>query len=417
MIRRFKHIVILSLIFFVSIGYIKNGCAQLLDIQTKSMDGEVRLLRDRMDSNTHYLIETMAFWCAPCVRSIDKFNAQKEYWKERYNVEVILLVDKHFNDLEYIQTEMDNFGWDLEIFATNNAFGPLGINSIPRYFLVNAGTYNPVKVSSQTCGGYERLFQIRLENTHLKSVFNSAVVQTVVNIDCASTAIDVNLNTLIDDVEYAQTGTLLLTEDSITKSIYYLNDNNSNEKYLDYTLGLCESSVYTDFEGDEMTAKIMEISKSDTTIILTTDKYIKTNCFQDSVPFTLIQGIGTNAGLLFDIEDGGIVSRLACHTSNVINYQDEELKEYCQPTSTFEDNEIGKLLIIPNPSDGFFRVDFPFRSQWILKIMTIDGIAIKVQNSHTKALDMNMDLKLNSGAYIIECSTNNKQYFEMLIVN
>jgi len=61
-----------------------------------------------------------------------------------------------------------------------------------------------------------------------------------------------------------------------------------------------------DFEGDYMVVQIEEIYTKGGRSYMVTDKVISNDCDQE-VPFIIIEGIGTNGGLLFNIENDRVI--------------------------------------------------------------------------------------------------------------
>ncbi len=405
------------LLLLLSIGKERGSGQSLMNIVTKDSSGQISILKDRLDPETNYLIESMAFWCVPCINSINRFQYHKQYWKERYNLEVILLEDEHYDHMDYVIAQTEEHGWTIPIFTTDDIFTSLGITSIPRYFLVKARSTKEVRISN--IYNHDLIFQQFFESEMYPSILKNDFTQYIQNEDCtismhtsfAKDSID------IDGFTYYDFDGLLLHEDSNGKNLYTYSGGNSPYLFFDYPL--CAKRILTDADGDQIEVSIIDIAKTDSTRILTTDKYIESGCGIDSFPFQIIQGIGTNAGLNFDIKNGKIVSRLVCHQSNdSIIYTNESLAAYCHPSSTFSMSQIVEPLIFPNPIKygQSITLRMPISGYWEVEWTNLDGQTISKEIFIGKTTRLRLPETIDQIA-ILSISSRQRIYHKIIIVS
>lgn len=401
----------MAIIFDVSAQY-----QVILDFETKDLDGNIEKLRDRLDPNKNYLFETMAFWCGPCVRSIDKFTYQQNYWRERFNLEIILIEDEHWDDVQYVSDRMMNNGWDLDIVISDKKFYSAGINSIPRYYFLQSG----VDTLERMPTAIEVFLIGRLDSIFFKPVLDREFTQLVLNEDCDKVEVEAYQNmkdTTINNLKYHGFESLLFREDDQNGNVLKYDPVLQTESiYLKYSAPLCSEFWLKDREGDSISVKIMDIYSKDSIIHLVTDQLLVNECGSELVAFELIQDIGTNAGFFFDIEDAKIVSRLVCHRdNNQIVYLDTELEALCNLSTSLSSENSSEIRIYPNPASSHLNMEFSEEGEKLIEIYNANGALIeRLKTSDRSAVLLFNKATVTSWMYV-RIQTKNELYIEKFV--
>ena len=204
--------------FVLSISILSCQTTSILDFTVKDLNGDTFLLKERLDPNSNYIFEAMAFWCTPCIKSIEKFNYHKHYWKDRFNTDIILIEDEHWDDIPYVENEMMEYGWDLDIVVSNDQFSSAGISAIPRYYFKAAASDTVERV----VGNIEKFLLERTDSIHFFPILDTDFRQVVVQENCVeatSYVFDEQLDTIINEERYSQAQGLLLREDELNGNI------------------------------------------------------------------------------------------------------------------------------------------------------------------------------------------------------
>lgn len=381
-----------------------SGIGQnLLDMPVKDINGEVYSLRDHIDPSSNYIIEAMAFWCAPCRRSMDDFTYHQAYWKERFNTEIILIDDEHYDDIPYVENEMQEGNWDLNILLSDEAFSGFGINSYPSYYFIEAQSDSIYEISS----GNERFLLEKVDSIYFNSNFDENFQQTYISEECSNIVTDYfNVaDPLINiaDHSYYKYSSLLLRERDLNGDLMLLDPLTNEERiYIKYSAPLCSEQVLTDVNGNDLEYKVLEKYQVDGVLHILTDRMIYEECTGDEKSLELIQGLGTNAGLKFDIIDNKVRSRLICHQiEEESTYEDEELSDLCVPLALDEQNNRLEVNILPNPSSGCFQIIMPFPGMKKIELYTTSGKMIYSIQSKNDQLTISDIDHLNKESIIL----------------
>lgn len=407
--KKYVHILPLLFILLLNVSFV-NITAQnesILDFTIKKLDGDTLELREHLDQNSNYIIETMAFWCEPCIRSIDKFNYHKNYWKERFNVNILLIEDEHWDDLEYVENEMQEFGWDLEIVVSDDQYSTVGINSIPRYFFKSAASDTLERVY----GNIEKFLIERVDSVKFSSIFDTDFKQVVLEEDCGEMGVykyNQEDNVVLQEKVYHDFDNMILRENEQNGDLIRFNfDKLKDETYIKYSAALCSRIWLKDREGDSLMVKILDRYQVDSTLHVITDKMIVNECSNEEIPFELIQNIGTNAGLAFDIEEGEVRSRLICHNGKEdVIYTDDELGGMCLSLSDLN-IAITDLNIktYPNPAKSNLTVILNFDGEKKIELCAFNGEKLLSQITDANETEILLPRNMNSSLYFLKIST------------
>lgn len=333
---------------------------QIIDFtfDTKDYDEIVKPLNERLDSEKNYLVLFSAFWCQPCVKQLDDvFSKNIDIYRDLYNLEIIILNDDHYNQTNIALNKIRDKQWYFHQFMTDRIFIDLGINSIPRDYLIIAGKTEGKRVHSSS-------FLSALESHYIESGYDSPFFsdnsQQLSSSDCTDIDIHnyglVNTATYINKEYYAVDGQYYRSG-VLNKNIYRYDLLAEKEILVfDYYLDKCDEFTLRDQEGDAIQISIESSVIEDGEIVLETNQTIKNDC-GDNVPFIMSSAYGSNAGLIFDIENDEIVSRLICHTKdNQSIYMDTELADLCESVSTVAHELQNKIYLTNNPGNGIFEM-------------------------------------------------------------
>ena len=406
---KIKNISSVLLVFsFCIIGLTSFGQNEsILDFTVKKLNGDTLKLRDNLDPNANYIIETMAFWCEPCIRSIDEFNYHKNYWKERFNVNILLLEDEHWDDLPFVESKMEELGWDLEIVVSNDQFSTVGINSIPKYFFKGVAS-DSVEVVS---GNIEKFLIERVDSIKYEPILENDFKQVSVSADCeqltvfkfdASEDIDINGNNykVINDIPFRES-------DQNGNIIRFNSAKGEDETYIKFSSALCSRIWLKDLEGDSLLVKILDRYQQDSVLHVVTDQVISNECPGEEVSFELVQNIGTNAGFNFNIENGRIISRLICHKQEEeLIFIDDELGIMCQSLST-KPLSLDQLNIqvYPNPVRSNLQIKLYFDGKKKIEIINSNGQILVSKNTENNEIELDLPKQARTSLLLLKITT------------
>ena len=385
----------------------------ILDFDVKDMDGNVSPFKDILDPNTNYLIETMAFWCIPCRRSMDEFSYHRQYWKDRFNLEIIMIDDEHFGDLEYVRLIMERNNWDLNIVMSDGEFSSAGITSIPRYFFKSS-----VSDTLERVTGFKEHFLLeRLDSIYYSPILMRDFEQSKIGNGCNVSITEFNnTDTIVNDLKYYKVNNLLLREDDQNGNLIRYNRTTEAEQYhIKYSAPLCSRVWMSDRENDSLEVKILDRYQVDGRLHLETDQSIINTCTGETIPFMYIQGLGTNAGLDFDISDDKITTQLVCHkVDGLLTYSEPSLDQYCELTSI--GNPADQLIsIYPNPSLDYLIINHGNNNDGKIKVYSVSGQLLLEQELSQNTTTVDISQLPEQSIYLIEIATINGKYVEKIV--
>jgi hypothetical protein len=385
-----------------------NGQTIDFTFDTKDYDGQIIPLDQRLDPDKNYLILFSAFWCHPCVKQLDEiFSKNIDIYRDLYNLEIIILNDEHYDATKIALNKIRDKQWYFQQYMTDNIFGELGINSIPRDYLIYAGDAQGERV-------YTSSFLSNLESHYIDAGYDSHFFSNNLQKVTSSNCIDIenhnygitNTEKYIDkeffnvEGQYYRSGIL-------NKNIYRYNPlTNSESIVFDYYLDKCDQFTLRDQEGDAIQIAIESRRIEDGEIIIETDQMIRNDCGHD-IPFVMSSAYGSNAGLVFDIENNEIVSRLICYNQDdELIYIDEELAELCEYVNT-KDNELqNHIYLTNNPGNGIFEINGNMTSP--IRIFDMKGSQVLFQKKGNE-IDIS---DLSTGIYLVRLESQSIIYIK-----
>lgn len=378
----------------------------ILDFTVKKLNGDTIELRKKLDPHTNYIIETMAFWCKPCVRSIDRFNYHKNYWKDRYNVEILLIEDEHWDDLSYVEAKMEENEWDLECVVSNGQFGTVGINSIPRYYFKGSASDTVERVY----GNIEKFFLERVDSIKFSPILDQGFKQGMLKNNCEVLHIDIHtplIDTVINEVSYYMINGIPFRESGQNGNIIrYDQDENREEIYVKYSAPLCSKVWLKDLDGDSLAVKILDRYQVDSVLHLATDQMIYNECTGEDIPFEFIQNVGSNAGFFFDISEEKIISRLICHEKDGESiYTDEALGDVCGSLSVLNPIKPITAKLFPNPVNSNLIVELNFSGEKKIEIYSLNGEKLTSVNTYNNKIEISLPSDINTTLLLVRISS------------
>lgn len=184
---------------------------------------------------------------------------------------------------------------------------------------------------------------------------------------------------------------------------------------LDYNLETCGHFLTRDGDRDTMHVVIQETYYQDDLKYLVTNREIVNSC-GDTLPWIWIEGMGTNGGLDFNIEDGYIRTQLICHSNADTSYfLDDIYGSYCGiNTNIYEEIDGTGLKIYPNPNDGTMYLSEPLSGEYILR--DLNGGMIEKADLHNGMITITAkDLQ---GLYVLSIQEKNmmKVSFHKIVI-
>jgi len=398
-----RTIFIIFSLLYVGVIWSQEDPENILTANTKDLiTGDIQPLINRLDPNVNYIIDAGSFTNGRVNRDLQGLLTIKDYLKQTYNLEIIILVDDHWDELIIASDKKDERGWDFDLYILNDKFDFFNISPIPTYFFVTAGSTAPTQRGlSVDCENLDDFLRNELYDSSHPAIIND-IKQTITK-DCASSSflkINSQDKEVFENEEYTRVGNLFLKEDLVTGNIYQYNDFFTDDAlYLDFHLPICSNFMLVDKDGDQLEIKIVDSYVENGHKHLVSDKNIFSDC-QEDIPFEIISRIGTNAGLLFDIEDEQIVSRLVCHmVDDSLTYYDNDIGLDCITTSTNNliDDEI---KLYPNPTRKSLTLELFWPGTTAIQIHNAQGQEVISQMTREPVINFNLEL-LPEGMYIL----------------
>ncbi len=406
--RKIYILPIISIFIFCILSSNLSGQNQsILDFTVKELNGDTIKLRDRLDPSSNYIIAAMAFWCDPCIPSIDKFNYHKTYWKDRFNVDILIVEDEHWNDLPFIEGKIEELGWDLDIVVSDDQFSTVGISSILSYFFKGTAS----DAVEHVFGDIEKFLLEKVDSIKFSPILDSNFKQVKLVDDCDQVVVDkhdVENQLEVDGHVYKKYNGTYCRENELNGDIYRFDLHKFEEEiHIKFSAALCSRIWLKDFEGDSLSIKILDRYQEDSILHVVTDQMLTNECFDEEVPFEFIQNIGTNAGLDFDIDEGRIVSRLICQErDNDFEYMDDELGNMClslssKPILTEDLN----IQVFPNPTDENLHINLNFEGEKKIELYTVDGQIVSSIITSDSKTEIALPEDSRNTLYLVKIST------------
>ena len=403
-----KYLELVSILCMITL-YTNSLSGQQIDFSfdTKDYNGVVMPLNERLDDDKNYLVLFSAFWCLPCVKQIDDvFSQNIDQYRDIYNLEVIVLNDDYYNETNIAKNKMREKQWYFHQYMTDDIFGSLGVNSIPRDYLILAGESTGERVYTSN---FLSVLEAEYVESGYESIFFSENIQHLRTEDCAVTSYTygvLNSETINAQLYHNVDGNYFRSG-ILNNNIYRYNMLSDQEELVfDYSLGQCDEFTLKDHEGDALQITVESRSVVDGEIIIETDQMIESDCGEE-IPFVMSSIYGSNAGLLFDIEQNEITSRLVCQTTNQESvYIDDELADLCLPLDIEELEIENSIRLTNNPGNGLFEVI----GNTNLPIRVHDIYGNLIENPQNQnAVDLS---KSANGPYIVIVGNTNRLYIK-----
>jgi len=401
--KNMKSILIIGLL----LTFVLNINAQTIDFnfETKDYNGDVKLLTERLDQSKNHLILFSAFWCLPCVKQLDDvYSKNIDLYRDLYNLELIILNDDYYDQTNIALNKIKEKQWYFNQYLTDDIFGDLAVTSIPRYYLVLAGETTGERVYSSNF--LNKLETYYIENGHTSPFFTKNT-QIIASEDCSDISVSTYGETdseMYLGKEYHNINGQYYRSGIQNKNIYRYDPLIHEEVLVfDFYLDKCSAFTLTDHEGDAMLLTIETITTEDDVITIETNQTIETDCGED-IPFIISSKYGSNAGLVFDIEDNEIKSKLVCHTQgDEVLYSSDDLSIYCDPVNTEEEDFSSNLSLTNNPGNGRFEV--VGSDDFTIEIRNVNGKKVKY-HSQNGSVDIS---NYSAGIYMVYEVTSSAQ--------
>ena len=321
-------------------------------------NGSVKTLAERLDPSVSYIIKAGQFWCSPCRRSVTKLRAKQAILKAKYNVELIILEQENWHNSEFVVRGQEEYDWNFPMYSVDQKFRFFDIIGIPTYFFIPAGATQHIEKRRGGISDYESYVRRSLGITDRLGAIGESFEQ-VVTADCEETLIVKPTEEVIEfeGSNYYRVGELYLGETTSTNLVLrYDPDKEEAFLYLDYNLHLCNTRWLVDQEGDSLQVRVIDSYEIDDRRYYVTDKFIANECNQ-SFPLEIIEGLGTNGGLLFDIEGDQVVTRMICHTGPAgLEYIDQFSELGCVAATVHESESAQTYTLFPNPTQDVISI-------------------------------------------------------------
>lgn len=394
-------ILLLALALFFAISLeAQEDKNNILTALTQDSDDNIIILLERLDTEVNYIIKVGQFWCAPCRWGVRSLMSQKELLKEKYNTEVIILEQQYFDRQAQLQKKKQAYNWNFPMYTLKSGYGFFGVSGIPDYFFVKAGDSRPSAAPPRGCSSLSLFLEKELGLNAGRFILDKDFTQ-ILSYDC-ETSKELTLETPatieFEDNVYTMVNSIYLREDEDNNRVVRYENSRTNA-YLDYNLDLCNEFRLVDFEGDFMIIQIIETYEKEGRTYMVTDKVISNSCGEE-IPFVIIEGIGTNGGLLFDIENEKVISRLLCHqNADDYIYVDEDLSDWCGPSATSSHaNASNQVYLSPNPTNQYVTLNSGTKGKINYSLVNIAGASQGINGSFSEQVKIEV-AHLPAGIY------------------
>ena len=329
-----------------------------------------QLLGQSVNPFKNYIIVFISSDCPPCELALLDWHPNYQRWRSQYRLEIILVdLDGHHHPTLAHEKYRDS-PFQFTYVVGHDSLASLDIVELPMSVVFSKDIRYQGITHITSSASLEYMFEDLGFRPGQFADFNSTVSEFIFSGLYCDTATTSQLkfvsDTLIHDTIYHivtyRDQTVYLQIDENEKIIRFYRTHQDDDLIVNLNQGLCDT-FYTlpNRIGQRIEGHIIDKYFVDGIKYLVTDVPIRACKSGDDELLTFIASVGTNAGLIYDVEDGYISSVLLCHTSNgQIKYRTALYDGNCTVDFTsIHDNPVESrgLDISPNPVRDFLSLE------------------------------------------------------------
>lgn len=402
------------IVCLMSLGSINKVSAQGLDLNISVLDSFANesQIKDHINSDENYIILPVDRANPNQVNHLRDVEKSVDLWKNTYEATLIVIDISPKIDLALSYECLKENGWPYEWYVSTDSLTNSSLLTFSFFLLPKTATTSINIKGSIICSEIEALMLTYFPIAKPLLLSNTNWSQSIKTAHCqdwgVNTATSIE-DTIINGVSFFANKGRFIKEDPVNGTLSSLK-NGIIADYLNYNSHLCSTHKVVDFDGDSMNYTIIDIEVFEGRKYLTTDKKIVGPCGENT-PWVLIQGMGSNGGLFFDIVDEAITTRLICHNiDGVLSYENEDYIHLCGSVSV-EETESAKTVFFPNPASSKIIVAEGYDHY---EIYSLTGQ--KIQSEYINHHEINIS-SLKDGLYLIRFynMTSNRSSLKKLL--
>jgi len=382
----------------------------ILDQWVFSSETDSMQLRDYVDQNKNYVISMYGDWCYPCKQELRAWKESYAEWQQEYNLEIIVLDD--FNG-ENIVEALDtlNIEYDYTSFVTKDIHSSLDVQSFPTNLFITGNSLVYMSSGAKEVEEMEQLFS-EVFTKQKFPILDAPIEQKQLllencAVDYGAINSEVGDTILLNGFWYRELYSEELDErfflrESDDLNYVFIYDEEKEEEFVlfDYTKGVCEEiELYSPLLKQMISTQVVNVyCIGQRTYYETNIPY--TECFGEDVYYTLVTGIGSDAGII------PVFDQAVCYSNVICQFEEEELtyqnpeSENCEIVSDVQETPLyAEGHVFPNPNTGEFAVE---HKKEITAVIVYDVSGRKVHRETVQAKSKMIDLgELASGAYFL----------------
>lgn len=403
----FKYIVSILLIgiFFTSSLGQENHPLLNYEVFNARNNFSKHILKDELDEDSRYLIMLSKPKCHWCKEACSQWLEYKQKWENEFDTKIIIISR---TDKDNLQTAVQPYynAYPYDLYATQQSYRPLGVTGVPTVYFIN---YNR-KVEGTTSWFpilVEDFIKTILSNGNY-SIFKEANYRIWNNEACD----DESSLTYQTTIQKSGSLDLIHIQGDVEKLIYIqklLNALTTADGKVIYPLSpiLChEIEVYDPIHETSISGKVIDTYIKNGLTHYETDIPLISCSSSTPKKFTLIENIGSNAGILPYVTEEGIISSVNCvEIEDSFTYTHDNSGNCTEITSADDiSNEPNKYLGYPNPTRDHITFNNPEITPFIDGVYDVHG---KNVLNMVKVKSGSMDVNhLTSGIYFVKLSTS-----------
>lgn len=375
-------------------------------------------LKNHIDENTNYVFSIYGDWCYPCKQELKAWKSQYAKWKADYNLEIVVLDD--FNE-DNILAALDSLEkeYPYKAFVTKRIHPAIDVNSFPTNIFVTGKSVVYMESGQKDPSEMETLF-VELFTKVKTPILDAALSQKQLFMEnCAEAYKGVQSEesdtVIINSQRYRELyseefGESYFLRESEDLNYVYLYDRDSEEEHVlfDYTKGICEEiELYSPLLKRNVKTIVVDVYCIGQRTYYELD-IPYSECFGVSKYYTLVTGLGSNAGIIPVFDEFICYSSLICQfEDDLLSYEHPESEDCAILSSTDQGEFKSDLEIYPNPTQGEITIKHPSKKIEKIKVYGLLGHCVYTYENASQTIVLSLN-GIERGVYFLELSIDNR---------
>ena len=403
--------------FFLSLTNNINAqsTSDLLAQEVVLPSGHTRVLANALATSRNHVIIPFSWQCTTCLETLDLWKTKLLDWQNNYSVRFTLvdLSSAHKVEQSFKRYETTDYPFYYFI-ATNPPDSFVVADCLSHHFISKLGTERGIH-RTRTHSGMEyvlrHLFRPNINEPILSNGISEAIFDGL-RCDTASTqALNFSSDTTIR--------TKIYKKFTYRDEVYYLREDSSKLISLDlgkrvettlanFGLNICDTFRINNKQDEEVWTIVEDKFVLHDRLHVQTTLPINICHGTGSDYLTFIEGVGTNAGMVYEVNHEEINSFLLCHSDmGVVNFRNTIFDGKCDVDFSSTTNQASEdifLSLFPNPVDHVFHIEF--NSDANLVVYNLAGQALLhsfLQANQPTLIDLS---SFNAGIYMARVTSH-----------